>query len=228
MEAFAVSQEHEMQINVSLIESDASSISIRNDDQYQEAGEFAKTVKTNMKTVKDYFAPMKDAAYRSHQAICTREKEMLEPLVKAEKICKAQMGEYLRQKQEEARRQEELMRRMAKEESDRKLEEAVEAEKNGNADEANLAFAQATVAEQVGSNAVIQATAPKVAGISTSKDYEIYLIDHEAVPVQVDGVVIRPVDEKAIIRMIKASGGTVEIPGVKYRETVRMSVSSGR
>ena len=84
------------------------------------------------------------------------------------------------------------------------------------------------MAEQVGSNTVVQAFAPKVAGISTSKDYEIILMDHNAVPITVSGVVIRPVDEKAIMKLIKASNGTIQIPGIKYRETVRMSVSGGR
>ena len=228
MEAAVYSQEQEMQTNILLIENDAATLSILNDQQYQEAGEFVKMVKANMKTVKDYFAPMKEAAHKSHQAVCEREKEMLDPLLKAEKTCKAQMAEYLRRKQEEARKQEELMRRLAQEEAEKKLAEAIKAEKNGDDEAAALAFAQATVAEQVGSNTVVQAFAPKVAGISTSKDYEIILMDHNAVPITVSGVVIRPVDEKAIMKLIKASNGTIQIPGIKYRETVRMSVSGGR
>lgn len=228
MEAAVYSQEQEMQTNILLIENDAATLSILNDQQYQEAGEFVKMVKANMKTVKDYFAPMKEAAHKSHQAVCAREKEMLDPLLKAEKTCKAQMAEYLRRKQEEARKQEELMRRLAQEEAEKKLAEAIKAEKNGDDEAAALAFAQATVAEQVSSNTVVQAFAPKVAGISTSKDYEIILMDHNAVPITVSGVVIRPVDEKAIMKLIKASNGTIQIPGIKYRETVRMSVSGGR
>lgn len=54
---------------------------------------------------------------------------MLDPLLKAEKTCKMQMTEYLRRKQEEARRQEELMRRLAQEEAEKKLAEAIKAEK---------------------------------------------------------------------------------------------------
>lgn len=228
MEAVVYSQEQEMQTSISLIENDAATLSILNDKQYQEAGEFVKMVKANMKTVKDYFAPMKEAAHKSHQAVCAREKEMLDPLLKAEKTCKTQMAEYLRRKQEEARKQEELMRRLAQEEADKKLAEAIEAENNGDGEAAALALAQASVADQVSSNTVVQASTPKVAGISTSKDYEITLVDHDAVPISVAGMVIRPVDEKAIMRLIKASNGTIQIPGVEYRETVRMSVSSGR
>ena len=51
MEAAVYSQEQEMQINISLIENDAATLSIQNDQQYQEACEFAKTVKANMMTV---------------------------------------------------------------------------------------------------------------------------------------------------------------------------------
>ena len=53
-------------------------------------------------------------------------------------------------------------------------------------------------------------------------------MDHDTVPISVSGVVIRPVDEKAIMKLIKASNGTIQIPGIKYRETVRMSVSGVR
>ena len=69
MEAAVYSQEQEMQTNILLIENDAATLSILNDQQYQEAGEFVKMVKANMKTVKDYFAPMKEAAHKSHQAV---------------------------------------------------------------------------------------------------------------------------------------------------------------
>lgn len=222
------SQEQEMKISNELIKSDASSITITNDTQYQETGDFARSIKSKIKTIKDYFAPMKEGAHRVHREICNREKAMLDPLVRAESICKANMSDYLQKKQDEAKKQAELMRRIAKEEAEKMLEEAMKAESDGNAVGAEIALAQATVAEQMSATTCIAATPPKANGISTSKDYEIAKIDAEKVPIRVAGYEIRPVDTKAIMRLIKASDGQIEIPGVTYRETIRMSVSSGR
>ena len=220
--------EQKMKVSYELIERNAAQLTVTTDTDYEKAAEFARTVKTGMNEVKEYFAPMKDAAHKAHTAICDRERQMLEPLTKAEKLCKDAMSEYARKKQEEARRQEALMRKMAQEEADRRLAEALEKEKIGDAEGAELAMAQATVADQVSASAVVVASAPKVAGVSASKDYEIVSIDDQKVPISISGAIIRPVDDKAIMRLIKATGGTVTIPGVQYRETVRMSVSGRR
>ena len=39
-----------------------------------------------------------------------------------------------------------------------------------------------------------------------------------------DRVVIRPVDEKAVARLIKMSKGQIKIPGIEYKETVSVSI----
>ena len=64
---------------------------------------------------------------------------------------------------------------------------------------------------------------PKVKGVSSSKDWEITGIDAAKVPVEVAGTIIRPVDEKAIMRLIRASKGTIKIPGITYKVTMKMS-----
>ena len=50
-------------------------------------------------------------------------------------------------------------------------------------------------------------------------------IDSAKVPIYFSGAEIRPVDEKAIMKLIKESKGTIQIPGVKYEETASISVS---
>lgn len=63
----------------------------------------------------------------------------------------------------------------------------------------------------------------KVKGVSKSKTWKIVGVDASHVPVEINGMVIRPVDEKAILRIIKASKGTIRIPGVIYEETTQIS-----
>lgn len=222
------SQEQEMKVSFQLIERNAEALILDNDDDYEKAAEFTQGVKANMKEVKDYFAPMKEAAHKAHAEICARENQMLAPLVKAEKQCKNAMSDYIRKKQELARQQEAEMRRLAEAEAEAALQQAIEKEAAGDMLGAEMAMQQAAVADQIKDAAVVVDAAPKVSGISTSTDYEIVGIDDRAVPISVGGAVLRPVDEKAVLRLIKAHKGQIDIPGVTFRETVRMSVSSRR
>ena len=66
---------------------------------------------------------------------------------------------------------------------------------------------------------------PKAKGVSASKDWEIVSIDSKDVPLAVSGVEIRPVDVAAVMRLIRASKGTIQIPGIVYRAVAKMSFS---
>ena len=59
--------------------------------------------------------------------------------------------------------------------------------------------------------------------MSKSKTWKIVGVDASRVPIEINGMVIRPVDEKAILRIIKASKGTIRIPGVIYEEATQIS-----
>ena len=61
-------------------------------------------------------------------------------------------------------------------------------------------------------------------GVSTTKTWKITKVDSAAVPTHVQGVEIRPVDEKAVLRLIKATKGAIKIPGITYEEDVTVSV----
>ena len=221
-------REAEMRTNYQMIERNAEALAIDNDDDYEAAAEYVTGVKTQMNEVKEYYRPMKEAAHKTHAEICAKEKQLMEPLVNAEKYCKAAMSAYLRRKQEIARQQEAEMRRLAEAEAEAQLQKAIEAEEAGNADAAEVAMQMATVADQIKDSAVVAETAPKVSGIGASKDFEIVSIDPRLVPIAVGGVELRPVDDKAVLRLIKAHKGQIDIPGVTFRETFRMSVSGRR
>ena len=79
------------------------------------------------------------------------------------------------------------------------------------------------MAETVASTLVIPDSSAKVHGVSHTKSYAIKSIDETKVPVEINGVCIRPVDEKAVLRLIKASKGTLKIDGIEYEETVTTS-----
>ncbi len=215
--------EQQLTQEVTDIEFRAESFVIQTPEDYEAAGEFGKLLKQKAAEVTGFFKPMKDSAYQAHKAVCDREKAMLTPLKNAEKIVKKTMGDYL-MKQERIRREaEEAARRAAEEERERKLKEAMALEAAGDKEGAEAAVEEAVVMDEATGYSVPAPVKPKVSGVSTSKDWEITSIDTAKVPVNFSGMELRPVDQAAVMRLIRASKGSISIPGIAYREVAKMS-----
>lgn len=202
--------EQQLSRDVTDIEFQAESLVIQTDEDYAFAGEFGKMLKKKASQVTTFFKPMKDSAYQAHKAVCDREKAMLTPLCNAEKTVKQVMSAYIAEQERKRREAEEAARRAAEAERERKIQEA--------------ATLEAAIMDDAASYAVVPATVtPKVSGVSTSKDWEIVEIDPKAVPLAVAGIELRPVDQAAVMRLIRASKGQIEIPGITYRQVAKMS-----
>ena len=217
-------EENKLGRQVSLIEQKAESVMVDSDDGFAYAGELTKQVKQMKAKVTDYWEPMRKTTYEAYKSVTDHKKEMLDPLASAEKILKKKMGAYTLQKEKERREREEELRRQAEAEMNRKLEEAAKAESEGDALGAEMAMTEAEVMENVATTAVIKPEAPTMKGVSTTKTWKITKVDPATVPTHVQGVEIRPVDEKAVLRLIKATKGTIKIPGIAYEEDVAVSV----
>lgn len=216
--------EQQLSRDVTDIEFQAESLVIQTDEDYAFAGEFGKMLKKKASQVTTFFKPMKDSAYQAHKAVCDREKAMLTPLRNAEKIIKQAISAYDEEQKRKRREAEEAARQAAEAERERKMREASELEAAGDNEGAEAAFEEAAIMDDAARYAVVPATAaPKVSGVSTSKDWEIVEIDPKAVPLAVAGVEIRPVDKAAVMRLIRTSKGQIEIPGITYREVAKIS-----
>lgn len=201
----------------------ADALSVTNDEEYQDAAEFLKILKDQAGKVQDFFKPLKEAAHKAHKEVCDREKMMLAPLTKAESVIKKSVGDYLAEQERKRKAAEERARQAAKAEADRRLAEAIALENQGKMEEAAAAVEEAEIIDST-TVAVPVAPTKKVKGVSSSKDWELVSIDESKVPVDVAGTVIRPVDRGAIMRLVRASKGTIKIPGVAYKEVMKMSV----
>lgn len=219
-------EENKLGRQVSLIEQRAESVVVDSDDGFTYAGELTRQVKQMQTKVTDYWEPMRKSTYEAYKSVTDHKKEMLDPLAAAEKILKKKMGAYSLQKERERREREEALRRQAEEEMNRKLEEAAKAESEGDAFGAEMAMTEAEVMENVATTAVIKPEAPIMKGVSTQKTWKITNVDHDMVPTHIQGVEIRPVDEKAVLRLIKATKGAIKIPGITFEEDVTISVRS--
>ncbi len=211
---------------VSVVEQQAARLVVASDDDYANAGVVVADIKRMQKRVTEYWEPMRASSYSAYQNVMTHKKEMLSPLESAEKILKNKMVAYFNEKERKRKEQEELMRKLAKQEVDRKLDEAIKADEAGDSTEAEIALTEAEIMDDVAVVGSICSQAPKASGISAAKSWTIESVDNEKVPVSINGTVIRPVDVKAVMALIKASKGKIEIPGIKYKETVTISVRS--
>lgn len=215
--------ESELTKEVTDIEFQAESLVIETDQDYEQAAEFGKMLKQKASEVTAFFKPMKDSAYQAHKAVCDREKTMLVPLKNAESIVKKGMGTYLVEQDRKRREAEEAARRAAQAERDRLMAQAEKMEASGDNTGAEAAVEEAVVMDEAMSYTAAAPAKPKVSGVSTSKDWEIAEIDPAKVPVNFAGMEIRPVDKAAIMRLIRASKGSIQIPGVAYKEIAKMS-----
>lgn len=220
------SAEEKLGKQVSTVEMQAEAIAITDAVSYEAAADMLRNIKDVGKKVEEYWEPLRQSTYEAYQNVLTRKKEMVEPLKSAEKILKGKIGTFQLEQERIRREQEEAMRKAAQEEADRKLAEALEAQANGDVVGAEYAMAEAEVMDNVATAGRVQSQVPKAKGISTSKTWKITGIDSSKVPVEFNGMELRPVDEKLVLSLIKASKGKIQIPGVTYEETATISVRS--
>lgn len=214
--------EEKLKEEVTEIELRAAQLAITSEEEFAAAAEFGREIKRQSSQITDFFKPMKTAAHKAHAEICDREKAMLEPLKKAEKIIKDAIGKYQLELEEKRRAEEDRLRKLAEAEAERKLAEAVEAEESGDNLTAEAALEEAAMYQSA--NIVVHSEKPKAQGVSTSSDYEITAIVADDVPISINGMMLRPVDESAVLKLIRQTKGTVEIPGIQFKEIKKVSI----
>lgn len=217
-------QEVQLTDEVTAVEKKALDLVIATDKDYEDAGAFVKQVKATAKRVEEYWEPMRKTTYEAYKNVTDHKSQMLEPLKNAEKTIKGKISAYHEEVERRRQEEEEAARRAAQEEAERKMAEAREAELNGDFEKADAAMAEAEVMEQASGLISVFKEEPKVSGIIKKADWEIVSIDSNTVPVSLAGIELRPVDEKAVMALIRATKGKVVIPGVEYKETVSISV----
>lgn len=220
--SFQKSMEEKLGREISTIEKSALAVLVEDDEEYAAAAKYLQATKALQKSVKDYWEPLRVSAKHSYDLVLERKKAMTEPLESAERILKGKMAGYIEDKERKQREQEEAMKRLAAEERERKLQEAADAEAAGDYETAEMAMAEAEIMDDA---AIFGGTieTPKAKGTSVGKAWEIVSIDSASVPVEFAGVELRPVDQKIVMGLIKASKGCISIPGIKYKEVTKIS-----
>lgn len=221
-----VNEENKLNAEVSLYEIKAQNLEIENDYDFQVVSEFTRGIKSMEKKVKNYWEPMRVSTKKAYDDVISHKKEMLEPLENAERIIKEKMADYTLELRRKQREKEEELKKLAQVEVDKKLDEAMELQANGDVSGAEYAMAEAEVMDGIATTSISTNVKPKADGISMTKTWKITSIDLSEVPDEINGALIRPVDMSAVMTLIKASKGSIEIPGIKFEESVTVNVRS--
>lgn len=134
-EPAAVNQE--MESKALALPDQAKMIMVVDNDSMERANTFKLDIKAMIKEVDEWFKPLADKAFQAHRAITGKWNEVKAPLKQADDHVTAQVKKYLaevrRKEMEEAERLREIARKEAEAEQ---LRAALEAEANGNVEEA--------------------------------------------------------------------------------------------
>jgi hypothetical protein len=191
---------------------------IKNNNDYRRAANILLTIKDIRKKIEATFKPIKQKFDAAKKEVLDQEKAADRPLIEAENWIKPLISGYLIE-QEKIRQAEErrLQEQARKEEEERRLLEAIEAEKNGQQDEAQAIIDAPVQAPPV----VVPKAVPKVEGISMRENWKFRITSEKAIPrefLKVDEVKIG-----AYVRAMKSAGN---IPGVEiYNEA---TIGAGR
>lgn len=215
--------ERRLSNEVSAVETVARDFTVECVEDYEKAANFGRILKQKSAEVTAFFAPMKKAAHEAHKHICDREKAMLAPIVNAEKMLKRTMAKFQEEQERKQREEEARLRALAKAEEERLMAEAIQMEAMGETEMAEEHFENAQFMENAARNIAVPNQPVKAEGVSTSVDWVIESIDPSKVPVEFLNQMLRPVDEKAVIRLIRAHKGNVSIPGVVFKKTAKLS-----
>lgn len=220
--AAAVNVEAALNASTADLVEQVQAISIRTDADYSQAGKLVVQLKAVKDSAAEYWNPLVKAAYQAHKNIKAKYNAIHKPLEDAEKALKNKMSAYTLEVQAREKAKAEALKQAAKAEAERKLDEAADAEAKGDAMGAEMALAEAEVLD--GMTVTPGAMTAKADGIHHRRAWKFRITDPSKVPVSFAGVEIRPVDEKAIRKLVNASKGNVQIPGVEVYEDVTIVV----
>ena len=197
---------------------------VESQQDYDNAAELCKEVKSAIKRFEDEWKPLKDNAYASWKALCAKETEALKPYKEAETAIKARMTDFQRKRMEEERIQREEQERWKREEAERLLKLAAEADQAGKTENADYLVA---MAEQTQHMVIEQPKAVKTAGTAVKTTWKARVVNDSLVPISIMGTMLRPVDTSTLDKLAKASKGSMAIPGVEFYEDINLAISRG-
>jgi len=212
---------------------------------YELAIDETRSLRQFMKSVREWFAPMADAANATHKAITGRRAEILRPAEEAIGIYEKKIGAYRAEEQRKARELAEQERqRLAAEAAAVREAEALAAADRG--DEAKFdALTQmetAPVPAPPVARTVMEQRAPKAKGMVEKKKWRArWLSDHPGEIVECAHALLNAIispnhphvttnliepNWEALEKLAEATAGRGAVPGIEFYEEVKTTIRS--
>lgn len=216
----------------------ARALKIYDAEEYKEAAEFGKGLKSLLKEIDETFDPIIASWNKGHKQSCATKKRHAEPVEKAIELVKEKMLAWQRTEKE---RQDKLLRdreaAAKRAEEERRLEEAQDLQDEGDLDAAIATLSAPIIPPPV--IRVAQPVAPKVAGVATTARWTIdeNSIDLVKVICHIAGVekLARPelvrllqLDTKAVRQLVTALREGFNVPGITAYQAENISLGSSR
>jgi len=207
----------------------AGALVVASPDQYRDAAEFLRAIKSAQKRVEDWFANPVRRAHEAWRALTTRKAETLAPLTEAERAVKAKMLAYSQEQEriraaEQARLQAEADER-ARVERER-AERAASKLKTPELREQRMAEAEAISAPVV----TVASTVPEVKGQSYRKAWKANVTDQKTAIAAImswpDWGLYIELKSAELNRFAARTKGAVSVPGVEWYEDTTLASAS--
>jgi len=214
--------ENEAKSQVDLVVQECMHVEVLTEDDYKNASEFLRKIKSSQSKVKDLFEDSKKKAHEAHKAITAAEKKLLEPLLSIETKIKVSMASYIHTQEVIRRREAELARKKIEEEKKRIEEEnakKLEEMKALGFVESDIKIEQKKVDTSILSKIPEE---PKSDGISTRKAYSGEVTDLKKLCKAISQGVLPEnlisVNQSALNKYIDAFGATINFDFIKIVE----------
>lgn len=191
----------------------ARSLIIKNDNDYLIAAEDVKSDKYLLKKIEDEEKKGTAPLYEVMKTIRSWFKPAKDNIEKSISIKSSAMMKYSQKKEELARIENARLQDLANKQAEKLAEQARKALEKGNEAKAQELMAQAQMKQVI--VPTVQAEAPKIAGLTTRDNWTFEVIDINLVPRD-----YLCADDKKIGQVVRATKGSLNIPGVRiYKET---------
>ncbi len=189
----------------------AKQITIKTMDDYVKACEIILSIKSIRKKITDTFRPIKQKMDAAKQEVLDQERAADAPLKEAEAWLSPQIIAWNAEQERQRKAEEDRLREIArKEEEERRLQDAIMAEKTGDKEMAEEIISAPIQAAPV----VVQKAVPKVQGMSIRENWKFRITNEKMIPRE-----YLKVDEIKIGQVVRALKGQTNIPGVEaYNE----------
>lgn len=189
----------------------ARQIKVVDADSYRRAGEVIVYIKALRKKITDTFKPIKQKIDEAKREVLAQERAADLPLMEAENYLSPQIIAFDRE-QERLRREEEnrLREEARKAEEERRMQEALDAEAQGETETAD-----AIINETYVPPVVVAKSIPKVQGMSIRENWTFRIVNQALIPRE-----YLKVDEVKIGGVVRSLKDQCRIPGIEvYKES---------